>query len=74
MTDEKRFEELISEFERVGVDPNTFSAVLAVRQDEALRILRTLPDGSGPSAFLARLREDRAARGEEMVARENGRA
>ena len=74
MTDEKRFEELISEFERVGVDPNTFSAVLAVRQEEAVRILRTLPDGAGPSAFLSRLREDRAGRGEEMVARDNGRA
>jgi hypothetical protein len=47
---------LIRELERVGVDPNTFSAGLAVRDEDLLQILRTLPDAAGPSALLARLR------------------
>lgn len=58
MTDERRFAELLAEFERVGVDLNSFPAGITVRREDALRILRTLPDDSGPGAFLARIRED----------------
>jgi hypothetical protein len=53
---EQTFEILLSEFRRVGVDPDTFSAMLALRPEDALRALRALPDGAGPSAFLAQLR------------------
>ena len=56
MSQADRLERLIREFERVGVDPNTISAGLAVREEEALRALATLPDNAGPSAFLGRLR------------------
>lgn len=56
MTQEKELEDLLHEFERVGVDPNTISAGLAVSRDDVLRALRTLPDGAGPEAFLSRLR------------------
>ena len=56
MAHEKRFKELLAEFERVGVDPNTFSAVLAVNPEDAMRALRALPDGAGPTAFLAEVR------------------
>jgi hypothetical protein len=56
MAHEKRFKDLLAEFERVGVDPNTFSAVLAVNPEDAMRALRSLPDGAGPTAFLAELR------------------
>ena len=56
MAHEKRFKDLLAEFERVGVDPNTFSAVLAVNPEDALSALRALPDGAGPTAFLAELR------------------
>ena len=56
MSQAERFAHLLREFERVGVDPNTISAGLAVRQEDALRILSTLPDGAGPAAFLAQLR------------------
>jgi hypothetical protein len=57
VADEQTFEVLLSEFRRVGVDPDTFSAMLALRPEDALRSLRTLPDGAGPSAFLAQLRK-----------------
>ena len=57
MADEQTFEVLLNEFRRVGVDPDTFSAMLALRPEDALRALRTLPDGAGPSAFLAQLRK-----------------
>ena len=57
MADERTFEVLLNEFRRVGVDPDTFSAMLALRPEDALRALRTLPDGAGPSAFLAQLRK-----------------
>ena len=57
MADEQTFDELLSEFRRVGVDPDTFSAVLALRPEDARRALRALPDGAGPTAFLARLRQ-----------------
>jgi hypothetical protein len=57
VADERTFEVLLSEFRRVGVDPDTFSAMLALRPEDALRALRALPDGAGPSAFLAQLRK-----------------
>jgi hypothetical protein len=40
----------------VGVDPNTISAGLAVREEDALRALHALPDNAGPAAFLTQLR------------------
>jgi hypothetical protein len=57
LDDEKTFEILLNEFRRVGVDPDTFSAMLALRPEDALRALRSLPDGAGPSAFLGQLRK-----------------
>lgn len=57
MADEQTFEELLSEFRRVGVDPDTFSAMLALRPEAALRALRALADDAGPTAFLAKLRQ-----------------
>lgn len=62
MTDERRFEELLAEFERVGVDPHSFPAGITVRREDALRVLHSLPDGAGPAAFLAQVR-DRQQRG-----------
>ena len=59
MTDNERFTRLLTEFRRVGVDPDTFSAVLSVTPDEALRALNDLEDDAGPAAFLARLRQER---------------
>jgi hypothetical protein len=56
MSTAERFAHLLREFERVGVDPNTISAGLAVREDDVLRVLASLPDGAGPSAFLSQLR------------------
>lgn len=56
MSDQKELQELLDEFTRVGVDPDTFTAMLAVRPEEALQLLRELPDGAGPAAFLASLR------------------
>lgn len=61
MADEQTFEVLLGEFRRVGVDPDTFSAMLALRPEDALRALRLLPDGAGPSAFLAQLRKNGVA-------------
>lgn len=69
MTDERRFEELLGEFERVGVDLDSFPAGIGVRREDAMRILRSLPDGAGPAAFLARIRLDTPPRG---FARERG--
>ena len=43
MTDEQRFEELLREMERVGVDPHGFPAGADVSREVALRALRTLP-------------------------------
>ena len=63
MVHEKRFKDLLAEFERVGVDPNTFSAVLAVNSEDAMRALRALPDGAGPTAFLAEVRRITRAEG-----------
>lgn len=56
MSQVERFDHLLKEFQRVGVDPNTISAGLAVREEDVLRALATLPDGAGPTAFLSRLR------------------
>ena len=58
MADDQTFEVLLKEFRRVGVDPDTFSAMLALRPEEALRALRVLPDAAGPAAFLAQLRKN----------------
>lgn len=58
MADDQTFEVLLKEFRRVGVDPDTFSAMLALRPEEALRALRVLSDNAGPSAFLAQLRKN----------------
>lgn len=57
MADEKTFDQMLNEFRRVGVDPDTFSAMLAVRPEDALRALRALPDGAGAGAFLRQLRQ-----------------
>jgi hypothetical protein len=48
--------QLVAELERVGIDPDQMVAGLTSRADEALRALRSLPDGAGPAAFLAELR------------------
>jgi len=56
MSQAKQLEELLQEFARVGVDPNTISAGLGVSRDDALRALGALPDGAGPAAFLKQLR------------------
>ncbi len=56
MSQAERFANLLREFERAGVDPNTVSAGLAVREDEMRRVLAALPDNAGPAAFLAQLR------------------
>ena len=56
MSQSKRFHKLLHEFERVGVDPNTISAGLAVSQEDMLRALSGLPDSAGPEAFLKQLR------------------
>jgi hypothetical protein len=56
MSQTERFDNLLREFERVGVDPNTISAGLAVREDEMRRVLAALPNGAGPAALLAQLR------------------
>lgn len=57
LADEQTFDVLLTEFRRVGVDPDTFSAMLALRPEDALRALRALPDDAGPTAFLAKLRQ-----------------
>lgn len=56
MADERYLEQLLAEFRRAGIDPDTFSAMLAVDKADALRALRALPDGAGPAAFLTELR------------------
>lgn len=61
MTDEREFEELLLEMQRVGVDPHSFPAGVEISRDDALRALRTLPDGAGPTAFLAAIRSGREA-------------
>ncbi len=56
MSQTERFENLLQQFHRVGVDPNTISAGLAVREEDVLRALAALPDNAGPAAFLSQLR------------------
>jgi len=56
MTKTERLERMLAEFKRVGVDPDTVSAGLAIRPEELLRVLAALPDNAGPEAFLAQLR------------------
>jgi hypothetical protein len=56
MSQAERFAHLLQEFERVGVDPNTISAGLAVREQDVLLVLASLPNGAGPTAFLTQLR------------------
>lgn len=56
MTQEKQLDDVLREFERVGVDPNTVSAGLAIDRDELMRALSSLPDAAGPTSFLAKLR------------------
>jgi hypothetical protein len=58
MSDERDFGELLSELERVGIDPSSFPAGVDITRDAALRILRTLPADIGPTAFLTALREE----------------
>jgi hypothetical protein len=58
MTDERRFGELFNEMERVGIDPHRFPAGVTVKREVAVRILRVLPDGAGPEAFLTAVREE----------------
>ena len=58
MANDQMFEVLLQEFRRVGVDPDPFSAMLALRPEEALRALKALPDGAGSAAFLAQLRRN----------------
>ena len=72
MTDERRFEELLSEFKRVGVDLDSFPAGIGVHRDDALRILRALPDGAGPGAFLSRVRQEQQATEQRVTARRDG--
>jgi hypothetical protein len=55
--------QLVAELERVGVDPDHMVAGLTSRAEDALRALRSLPDGAGPAAFLAELRNQSAAVG-----------
>ncbi len=50
------FDDLLHEFQRVGVDPNTISAGIAIRPEQMRRLLRSLPDNAGPEAFLTKLR------------------
>jgi hypothetical protein len=56
MSQAEQFANLLRELERVGVDPNTISAGLAVSKDDVLHALAALPDGAGPAAFLSQLR------------------
>lgn len=55
--------QLVAELERVGIDPDHMVAGLTTRAEEALRALRALPDGVGPAAFLAELRNQTSAVG-----------
>ena len=58
MTDAQRFGELFTEMERVGIDPHGFPAGVTVQHELAVQILRVLPDGAGPAAFLTAVREE----------------
>ena len=56
MTDERRFEELWAELNRIGVDPYSFPAGITLSREDALRVASSLPDGAGPIEFLAAIR------------------
>ena len=64
--------ELLTELQRVGVDGEHMVAGLSNRTEEALRALRSLPDGAGAAAFLAELR-NRAAPSAEQTDEEKSR-
>jgi hypothetical protein len=49
---------LVEELKRVGVDAEHMVAGLSAHADDAIRALRSLPDGAGPAAFLARFRQE----------------
>lgn len=67
MTDERQFDELLLEFKRVGVDPHSFPAGITVLREDAIRIVRALPDGVGPAAFLSNVRlEQQSADGVDL--------
>ena len=51
MSQAERFAHLLHEFERVGVDPNTISAGLAVREEDVLRVLSGLETTLGRRRF-----------------------
>jgi hypothetical protein len=71
MSDERRFGELFTEMERVGIDPHRFPAGVDVKHDLAVKILRVLPTGAGPEAFLTAVREEQQLmRATEVAARE----
>ncbi|MDB4915664.1 MAG: hypothetical protein JWM95_3308 [Gemmatimonadetes bacterium] len=73
MSHERNFAELLTELERIGIDPSSFPAVVHVRQEDALRVLRTLPSDIGPAAFLTALREEqKRASGPVAVIRKDG--
>lgn len=55
--------QLFAELERVGIDPDQMVAGLTSRAEDALRALRVLPNGAGPAAFLAELRNQASAVG-----------
>jgi len=59
--------QLVAELERVGIDPTQMVAGLTSRSEEALRALRALPDGAGPAAFLAELRNRSATVGSHGI-------
>ena len=74
MTDERRFSELWLEMERVGIDPHAFPAGVDVSHELAVRILRVLPDGAGPAAFLTAIREEQQlirSSGDQVTIRED---
>ena len=58
MSDDRRLSELWTEMERVGIDPHAFPAGLDVSHELAVQLLCGLPDGVGPMAFLAAIREE----------------
>jgi hypothetical protein len=58
---------LVHELNRVGVDADHMVAGLSARADDAIRALRSLPDGAGPAAFLARLRSDSGSHAAEEL-------
>ena len=49
---------LVEELKRVGVDAEHMVGGMSAHADDAIRALRSLPDGAGPAAFLARLRQE----------------